>query len=286
MKKNQCFAIAVFCTLFCSCTKVKEIKNQQGHLIERYEYKEDENGSLIKNGKYQTWYDNEKIKATGIYENDLKDGNWKFFNEEGKLDFESEYSNDLKNGEFIIYYKSGAVKSKSIFINDTLQGKENSFFENGKLQSEGEYVNGLKNGLVLYYDSLGNKHIEENYNNGQKQGKWKLFNNNQIEREFTFEEKIPLELVGKWTVKNQRKTTYELKSDGNAILTTPYFKYSNFGYDPTEEHKFKIDADLQTIKLNFKNDKPFEIFVIEEISSSELKLYEIFSKKKYELVRI
>jgi antitoxin component YwqK of YwqJK toxin-antitoxin module len=49
----------------------------------------------IKNGPYRAYFEDGKLQEEGEYKNDLKDGTWKSYNKEGEMVNETKY----KKGE-------------------------------------------------------------------------------------------------------------------------------------------------------------------------------------------
>jgi len=104
------------------------------------DYFEDRTGI---NKPTKIYYKNKVLKSEGAYvkqgssshQNEVRDGIWKFYDEEGNLTQEKTY----KEGE-LIYSKA--------------------FYKNGKLQNEGAYLNGQKNGKWIANDVNGNLKIE------------------------------------------------------------------------------------------------------------------------------
>lgn len=44
------------------------------------------------NGKYEVWAENGRLEITGQYINDLREGNWKFFNKDGSIKYNVNYT--------------------------------------------------------------------------------------------------------------------------------------------------------------------------------------------------
>lgn len=285
MKKLQLITILILSSLIISCTKVKEVKSDDGRLIKRYEYKLDKNESIVLHGKYQSWYENGKIKEAGKYKNDQKNGLWQYFDNDGKIEREVEYLKGLRNGVTKDYYNTGTVKKTYNFVNDTTQGRYEYYHMNGKLCYEANLIKGKMDGMAIQYDSLGQKMLEENYDKEIKTGKWKMFENGKLVREFNYENGVPKELIGKWKDTNSRNTTYEFKTTGIMVLTSPMFQYQMFINEAMSEQEFKYDASIRLITVKFKNNKLYSNYAIINITENELTL-EDDSRNKYELIKI
>ena len=80
------------------------------------------NGQIIseqKGNRLTYFYKNGKVKATGIFENNLMKGEWIFYRETGQLWQVGNFKDSIKHGHFIRYDR-----------NDNVEYDEN--FENGK----------------------------------------------------------------------------------------------------------------------------------------------------------
>ncbi|GEM_PF-2483824 len=102
----------------------------------------------VYNGLYTTWYENGKIKITGNYSN----GNGK-------------YSSGKKIGKWLEYYENGNLKSEKILgYNNDIENSDLSFgkyySENGKLIYEKDSLGGNRY-IVITYDTAISKIISE-----------------------------------------------------------------------------------------------------------------------------
>lgn len=113
------------------------------------------------------YHNNGKVQARGQYVNDLREGLWRTYNEEGVLVETASYSKNklhgkrcyyfsngalwsvctwadsLRNGSFIRYFPSGAKEIEATFHGDVLDGQYKSWGSDGKLSSEGTYRMGV-----------------------------------------------------------------------------------------------------------------------------------------------
>lgn len=131
-------------------------------------------------------------KAAGKYLNQKKEGNWNFYDTEGKIAAIDTYVKGQKNGLSKVYYDNGKVsetvnwnlgkregltteyfkdgkkKSESNYVDDELQGRSMVFFPNGQFKTVGKYVDGVKNGTWMYYNQDGKEHFRESYDQGKR----------------------------------------------------------------------------------------------------------------------
>ena len=55
-----------------------------------------------KEGVWEYFYKNSKLKETGVYVNDIKEGMWKGYNDDGTLGFEGTFVSGKKDGKWSI----------------------------------------------------------------------------------------------------------------------------------------------------------------------------------------
>lgn len=73
------------------------------------------------------------------YVNNIKEGEFKAFYNNGILAVEGTFSKDCINGRHRTYYRSGEIKAKTIFKNGYKEGKYFHLFKNGKTSIIEEY---------------------------------------------------------------------------------------------------------------------------------------------------
>jgi antitoxin component YwqK of YwqJK toxin-antitoxin module len=140
-----------------------------------------EEGNYIKGKKEGGW---KKVNTLGIifqkmsFRNDLLEGSFEKFDQDGVLVTSGQYKNSKKNGFWIEneyddvfkgsyfddeldgectwYFSSGKIKYKTIYNKGTLIDTWKEYYENGILKEEGLIVNGLKVGNWKFYHENGN----------------------------------------------------------------------------------------------------------------------------------
>ena len=93
------------------------------------------------------YHDNGRVKASGIINNQKRDGVWKFFNTRGIHTTSTTYS----NGKII--------KTVSKIGKDTPKLREGTavtYHDNGRIKDQGKYSKGKKNGEWREFDTRGN----------------------------------------------------------------------------------------------------------------------------------
>ena len=123
-----------------------------------------------------------KLLFEGSYLKGERNGKWKTYNKDGKVEYEKEYING-KIWKIIKYDGNNNI------VNELCEGKGiiKHYNDEGKIVSECEYLNGEKNGKEKEYFNDGNLKYEVNYFKGKKSGKEKIFDENGqliIEKEY------------------------------------------------------------------------------------------------------
>ena len=75
--------------------------------------------------------------------------------DDGSLYMEGEIKDDVRNGEWTSYFQDGKVQSKGFFENDKRTGHSLVYYENGNLWMDGSYRDGMRIGPWIYYDEQG-----------------------------------------------------------------------------------------------------------------------------------
>lgn len=154
---------------------------QMEHILENWEGKDEyvdrtlknPNSNLhtiIKNGNYEEYHDNGKLKHKAFYINDKVDGSSKHWYDNGELKSEHFYNKGIRIGTWKNYYSSGNIE----FI-QPFNGKGNysgilvSYFENGQKRMEQVLENGKNidgNSYKVWFEN-GDKEAELTYKDGQ-----------------------------------------------------------------------------------------------------------------------
>jgi antitoxin component YwqK of YwqJK toxin-antitoxin module len=139
-----------------------------------------------------------------IDKNNHKQGRWLVFDQKTKkIDQEGSYLNDIKEGIWTSYYDNGVKKSEITYQNGQKKGYAKIFFENGNTAEEGywdvdkwtgKYITYYSNGKLSYlwnYDQNGKRHgyqkyfypngiikIEGEWENGKEKGEIKEYYEN------------------------------------------------------------------------------------------------------------
>jgi antitoxin component YwqK of YwqJK toxin-antitoxin module len=121
-------------------------------------------GSIITLIEYKRGFVIDRLKINRRDKNNLRQGKWFLFYDNGGIKQEGNYRDDKKDGYFKDYAENGNLISVSKYINDVLQPEAeeikkldlvNEYYPDGKLKSSGTYRNGLPEGIRREYNELG-----------------------------------------------------------------------------------------------------------------------------------
>jgi len=87
-----------------------------------------------------------QVNSTG-----QKTGSWVKYFDNNKIKYEGQFNNDKPFGKFTYYYKNGSIKTISVFSENGTIAHNISYDKNGKLLAEGKYVKQQKDSIWRYY---------------------------------------------------------------------------------------------------------------------------------------
>lgn len=111
---------------------------------------------LVIDGKKETMmchYSEGKLIAAGdLTAENIREGRWYFFHDNGYLSAKGSFRDDKKTGEWYYYYSDGVLSSKETYTDGMLNGPYVDYVENGEKKVEATYDKGkLVNELVFYW---------------------------------------------------------------------------------------------------------------------------------------
>ena len=176
-----------------------------------------EEGNIITLIEYKKGFIIDRQKINRRDQNNLKQGRWYTFYENGNVKSEGNYIDDKKNGYFKEYSENGDLLTLFKYINDVKQEEaeeitkldiQNEYYPGGKIKASGTYRNGVAEGIRREYDTAGRivgSFIYKNGNvigegivkeNGAKEGHWKEFySDGSLRSEGDYNDGKP---VGEW----------------------------------------------------------------------------------------
>jgi antitoxin component YwqK of YwqJK toxin-antitoxin module len=108
--------------------------------------------SNVPDGKYEIYVDN-NLELRALIKDHKKNGVWKTFYSDGKLQSIRKYKDGVCNGKILNYHKNGKVSSRGKCINGKMKNMLTSYYESGKIQAKNYYVNGEHVKQEVYYEN-------------------------------------------------------------------------------------------------------------------------------------
>jgi antitoxin component YwqK of YwqJK toxin-antitoxin module len=118
----------------------------------------------IKEGAFVYYHRNGIKESEGEFVNNLKEGEWKDWNQAGNLSGIHHFKKGKMVGRNISWHNNKSI-SDSIILDENGNGKSFTFYDDGTKNGEGSYIAGYKSGPWLYYHHTANnpKSIEVTY---------------------------------------------------------------------------------------------------------------------------
>lgn len=127
------------------------------------------------NCKSLQYGEGEVLAAEGDYFQKKKDGEWKYYNQEGNVIALESFSKGIRVGESKKFHSNGKLAETYIYQEGMKEGPWLQFYDSGVKMAEGNYVEGKLEGQVTYYYSNGKPRIKGEYRNGLMHGNWYYF---------------------------------------------------------------------------------------------------------------
>ena len=135
----------------------------------------------MKTGAWTFYVDDTQktVYAQGNYVDDNQNGHWKYYHNNGQVDFEGEHINGAFSGEWRFYNENGNLIKKGILTGSRLaQGEWEFYFDNGKPQAIGSFEDDQKTGKWEFYHPNGKLKETGKYRKGEKIGRWHSYDEN------------------------------------------------------------------------------------------------------------
>jgi antitoxin component YwqK of YwqJK toxin-antitoxin module len=127
--------------------------------------------------------DNGLLISEGIVDDaGNKNGKWKDFYPDGKIQAEGQYTENRRTGLWKFYNQDEKVEQTGNFNNGRPDGMWKWYFENGSLLREEEYFQGQRDGACTEYSRSGEIIAQGQYSDGERNGEWKFKSGNNIEQ--------------------------------------------------------------------------------------------------------
>lgn len=132
----------------------------------------------IKQGVWKTWYENGRLKDSGAFKNNHMTGEWRLWNDSGQLTGIYHYT-DLNEITSVARGTMSDERRPSIFTGDTIVGRMHgtatTFYPDGKLKASGSYKSNSKDGMWKYWYSNGNLESRGTYITNIQEGEWEYY---------------------------------------------------------------------------------------------------------------
>lgn len=220
--------------------------DSKGNLVELTNYK---NGS--KNGKYELYHNNGKLKEKGTFEDNLNTGSKLYYSADGVLLRDENYI-IIDNPKYIDHSKRPDVKELSDkeikeIVNQpkklsVLNGKAKYYHSNGNISAENSFKNGKKDGLCKEYHQDKNNTLKSEvvFKDGLEHGTYVHYRSNgNLERKGIFYREIT---VGDTLLKNVYDGTIEVYQENGKKQRIENWK--NFKKNGIQENYYYQTGEL------------------------------------------
>jgi len=127
-------------------------------------------GNYINSFKDSTWnyysYYTKALSNRETYVNNKKNGLSISYYPNGKIAEELNWKDNVRNGIWHQYYENGALKTSSEFLNGKRNGTFILYYPDSKIEWKGSYKNDIREGQWVHYDPLGKINSTIEYKNG------------------------------------------------------------------------------------------------------------------------
>lgn len=136
-----------------------------------------------KEGEWKYWDDDGKLVKTINYKHDIEEGLYTAYYPSGQKSEEGNYTLGKKDGAWNTWYNDGKFSSKLNYdvlisaheMKSSYEGLQQWYYENGQLREESSYVNHqLISRRTFYYS--GKKKAIEYYKDEKPTGTWRMYN--------------------------------------------------------------------------------------------------------------
>lgn len=135
------------------------------------------NGSQAFNTSY---YPDGRKMSEGLYLNEKREGEWKYYNQDTILISEEHYENGLAVGVWKNYYQNGALLEEITYKNGVKDGPWKQYYYDGPVKLSAKNINGKLEGLATFYHPNGRVMISGPYKNHRKDGVWMYMDNKGV----------------------------------------------------------------------------------------------------------
>ena len=109
------------------------------------------------NGVYKTYYSNGNVRMEIESKNGKPNGEGKFYNENGSLNYSAHFIDGVLDGVMLNYYPDGRVHNELHYVGGKMEGEQKTFDEKGTLTVEAVFEKGK---AVSGYTVIEDKKVE------------------------------------------------------------------------------------------------------------------------------
>lgn len=161
-KSKYLLLIAVLLAFTACKRKTVTVKNNSGVVIQSYEVLRKQQD--IKDGKYTAFYDDGAKMEESNYVNGKQDGISNLYYQNGQLMMERHFKMDVYDGDYKEYYENGFIKQEGQYKDNMMDGIWKNYFSTSKglVSSLTTLKNGKINGESKEFATNGKIYVEGN----------------------------------------------------------------------------------------------------------------------------
>lgn len=110
---------------------------------------------LVRDGAFKIFHGNGQLKVTGTYQDGDRVGLWKWYDELGNVESETNFHLSRKHGSGAEYHPNGQVSYKGEYLLGNKVGPWNQYYPDGKIEVERHFKNNNSHGRFVYYAPSG-----------------------------------------------------------------------------------------------------------------------------------
>ena len=128
--------------------------------------------------KFKNLYVNGLLSSEGQFVDELRNGDWKFYDSYGNMTNEAQFEDGLRNGEDKLYSGNNVLVGTVSYKDNMQDGLSLEYFPNGALRTQAYYREDEPDGRLLTYNQGGTILRDNYYVEGQMTGTNKYYNCN------------------------------------------------------------------------------------------------------------
>ena len=118
------------------------------------------------NGNLKSELREGKVMTRAFYRNDILEGRYQRFRQNGELELECWYKNGLRDSICRSYSVKGILASEDYYVEGELNGESKKWYDNGQVFQEGQYKDGMMDGSWFIFYPEGQLAAKAEYKMG------------------------------------------------------------------------------------------------------------------------